>query len=83
LDYFRNELRLHYAADSGVAEATLLARRAGTDEQTTARLLADVRDALEQPRLPASRAAVLIRELAAIKEKLDHTRPRKEPSNGT
>lgn len=74
LDYFRNELRLHYAADSGVAEATLLARRAGTDEQTTAQLLADVREALEQPRLPGSRAAALVRELAAIKHKLDRAK---------
>lgn len=80
LDYFRNELRLHYAANSGVAEATLLARRTGTDEQATAKLLADVRDALAQDRLAGGRAATLIRELAAIKHKLDWA---KGASNGT
>jgi hypothetical protein len=80
LDYFRNELRLHYAAGSGVAEATLLARRAGTDEHATAKLLADVRDALGQGRLAGGRAAALVRELAAIKHKLDRA---KGASNGT
>ena len=80
LDYFRNELRLHYAADSGVAEATLLARRTGTDEQTIARLLADVQQALGPGRVAAVRAGALIRELAAIKNKLDRA---KGASNGT
>ena len=80
LEYFRNELRLHYAADSGVAEAALLARRAGTDEHATALLLGNVRDALGHDRLAGGRAAALIRELAVIKNKLDRA---KGASNGT
>jgi hypothetical protein len=71
LSYFRNELRLHYAGGATASEARVLARRAGADEQATAKLLDDAQQLMAQPRASAKSVAAVLRELAVIKRKLD------------
>jgi hypothetical protein len=74
LDYFRNELKLHYAAASGAQEATLLARRANMEQHVVARVLGEAGAVTREPRVSDARAASVLRALAGIKSNLDRAK---------
>ncbi len=68
LEYFRNELRLHYRK---AEEATALAARAGVDRESVAALLDQAKHGARDPNLPPAKAAWLVRSLAGLKKKTE------------
>ena len=76
LEYFRNELRLHYRKAD---EAKALAERAGVPPKQVAQLMEHAKRAKRNPTLEPAKAAWLVRSLAALKKKTERL---KGASNG-
>jgi hypothetical protein len=68
LEYFRNELRLHYLKTE---EAAALAARTGSDSKSIAGLLDQAKQAAQNPNLPPAKAAWIVRSLAGLKKKTE------------
>jgi hypothetical protein len=68
LEYFRNELRLHYRK---AEEVTALAARAGVDRGSVAGLLDQAKQGARNPNLPPAKAAWLVRSMADLKKKTE------------